>query len=305
MRERKKTPMKRTPSSKIKYPTPPFPKQHQRAPGLESKLDPAPLWRGKNYRPAGKLQDRVALITGGDSGIGRAVAFFFAREGADVAIAYLREEQSDAVVVQQAVEALGRTCLLLLTDLTRPDAAEKLVRATIKTFGRLDILVSNAAHQARKSTLEKVDDAELTKTFETNVYGYVRLVRAALPHLKPGAAVIATSSETGILGAESLPDYSSTKGAINALTKTMAMDLIAKGIRVNAVAPGPVWTPLNPSDAGAPAKKVSRFGLQSPMGRPAQPEELAPAYVFLASNADSSYITGTIIQVMGGETTGG
>lgn len=297
--------MKRTPSSKIKYPTPPFPKQHQRAPGLESKLDPAPLWRGKNYRPAGKLQDRVALITGGDSGIGRAVAFFFAREGADVAIAYLREEQSDAVVVQQAVEALGRTCLLLLTDLTRPDAAEKLVRATIKTFGRLDILVSNAAHQARKSTLEKVDDAELTKTFETNVYGYVRLVRAALPHLKPGAAVIATSSETGILGAESLPDYSSTKGAINALTKTMAMDLIAKGIRVNAVAPGPVWTPLNPSDAGAPAKKVSRFGLQSPMGRPAQPEELAPAYVFLASNADSSYITGTIIQVMGGETTGG
>ena len=272
---------------------------------MESKLDPAPLWRGKNYRPAGKLQDRVALITGGDSGIGRAVAFFFAREGADVAIAYLREEQSDAVVVQQAVEALGRTCLLLPTDLTRPDAAEKLVRATIKTFGRLDILVSNAAHQARKSTLEKVDDAELTKTFETNVYGYVRLVRAALPHLKPGAAVIATSSETGILGAESLPDYSSTKGAINALTKTMAMDLIAKGIRVNAVAPGPVWTPLNPSDAGAPAKKVSRFGLQSPMGRPAQPEELAPAYVFLASNADSSYITGTIIQVMGGETTGG
>ena len=297
--------MKRRPSPKTKYPTPPFPRQHQNAPGLESKLDPAPLWRGKNYRTAGKLQDRVALITGGDSGIGRAVAFFFAREGADVAIAYLRQEQGDAVVVQQAVEALGRTCLLLPTDLTDPDAADELVRQTIKTFGRLDILVSNAAHQARKSTLEKVDDAELAKTFQTNVYGYVRLVRAALPHLKPGAAVIATSSETGILGAEQLPDYSSTKGAINALTKTMAMDLIAKGIRVNAVAPGPVWTPLNPSDAGASAKKVSRFGQQSPMGRPAQPEELAPAYVFLASNADSSYITGTIIQVMGGETTGG
>lgn len=297
--------MKRRSSPKTKYPTPPFPKQHQPAPGFESKLDPAPLWRGRNYRPAGKLQDRVALITGGDSGIGRAVAFFFAREGADVAIAYLRQEQGDAVVVQQAVEALGRTCLLLPTDLTDPDAADELVRQTIKTFGRLDILVSNAAHQARKSTLEKVDDAELAKTFETNVYGYVRLVRAALPHLKPGAAVIATSSETGILGAEQLPDYSSTKGAINALTKTMAMDLIAKGIRENAVAPGPVWTPLNPSDAGASAKKVSRFGQQSPMGRPAQPEELAPAYVFLASNADSSYITGTIIQVMGGETTGG
>lgn len=296
---------KRALPSKTKYPTPPFPRQHQNAPGLESKLDPAPLWRGRNYRPAGKLQDRVALITGGDSGIGRAVAFFFAREGADVAIGYLRQEQSDAVVVQQAVEALGRTCLLLPTDLTEPNAAEELVRATIKTFGKLDIVVSNAAHQARKSTLEKVDDAELAKTFETNVYGYVRLVRAALPHLKPGAAVIATSSETGILGAERLPDYSSTKGAINALTKTMAMDLIEKGIRVNAVAPGPVWTPLNPSDAGASAKKVSRFGLQSPMGRPAQPEELAPAYVFLASNADSSYITGTIIQVMGGETTGG
>lgn len=283
----------------------PFRVQHQKAPGLESRLSPAPLWQGRRYRPAGKLEDKVALITGGDSGIGRAVAFFYAREGADVAISYLPQEQSDALVTQRAVEAVGRTCLLLPGDLTRPATAKELVRETIKTLGHLDILVSNAAHQAHKSSLEKLTDAELALTFETNVYACVRLVREALPHLRPGAAVIVTSSETGILGAKNLPDYSSTKGALNALTKTLAMDLIPRGVRVNAVAPGPVWTPLNPSDAGNPAKKVARFGSSSPMGRPAQPEELAPAYVFLASDADSSYITGTILQVMGGETTGG
>jgi NAD(P)-dependent dehydrogenase (short-subunit alcohol dehydrogenase family) len=285
-------------------PKPPFPPQHQTAPGLESRLRPAPQWHGRRYRAAGKLTDKVALITGGDSGIGRAVAFFFAREGADVAISFLPQEKGDALVTQQSVEALGRKCVLLPGDLTDPATAGRLVRDTVKALGKLDILVSNAAHQARKASIEQLTDAELARTFETNVYAYARLVRAALPHLQPGAAIIATSSVTGILGTEGLPDYSSTKGAINALTKTLAMDLIARGIRVNAVAPGPVWTPLNPSDAGKSARQVAQFGKDSPMKRPAQPEELAPAYVFLASDGDSSYITGTVLQVMGGETAG-
>lgn len=286
-------------------PKPPFPEQHQDAPGLESRLDPLPRWQAPNYHPAGKLNGKVALITGGDSGIGRAVAFLYAREGADVAIGYLPVEQEDADETKRAVESVGRQCLLLPGDLTDPKVCRQTVEKTVKKFGRLDILVSNAAHQARKKRPEDVDDEEFDRTFKTNVYAYFRLVKAALPHLKPGGAIIATSSETGILGSSSLPDYSSTKGAIDALTKTLAMDLLDRGIRVNAIAPGPVWTPLNPSDAGASPEKVSKFGSQSPMGRPAQPEELAPAYVFLASDADSSYITGIVLPVMGGETIGG
>jgi NAD(P)-dependent dehydrogenase (short-subunit alcohol dehydrogenase family) len=283
----------------------PFPQQHQRAPGLEKKLDPLPRWEASRYRAAGKLEGKVALITGGDSGIGRAVAFLYAREGADLAINYLAEEEVDATEVKRSVEALGRRCLLLPGDLTRPNVCTQIVEKTVKEFGRLDILVSNAAHQARKQKLEDVTDDEFDRTFKTNIYAYFRLAKAALPHLKPGSSIIATSSETGIMGANNLPDYSATKGAINAFTKTLAMDLIERGIRVNAIAPGPVWTPLNPSDAGASPEKVAKFGSQSPMGRPAQPEELAPAYVFLASDADSSYITGIVLQVMGGETTGG
>ena len=174
----------------------------------------------------------------------------------------------------------------------------------MKALGRLDILVSNAAQQSRKE-LAELDDADLQRTFETNIFAYMRLARAALRHMKPGAAIIATSSETGIKGTRRLPDYSATKGAINAFTKSLAIDLLDRDIRVNAVAPGPVWTPLNPSDSGLSAEKAGQFGADSPMKRPAQPEELAPAYVFLASNADSSYITGTVLQVMGGETTGG
>lgn len=286
-------------------PKPPFPRQHQDAPGLESKLRPRPRFAAADYKPAGKLRDKVALITGGDSGIGRAVAVMYAREGADVAIAYLPEEQSDADETRDAITAHGRRCLLLAGDLTEADECERIVEATVAEFGRLDVLVSNAAHQARKESLQEVTDLEFARTFETNVYAYFRLARAALKHMRRGAAIIATSSETAIFGSKALPDYSSTKGAIDSLTKALARNLIDKGIRVNAVAPGPVWTPLNPSDAGSTPEKVAKFGQDNPMQRPAQPEELAPAYVFLASEADSSYITGIVLPVMGGETTGG
>jgi NAD(P)-dependent dehydrogenase (short-subunit alcohol dehydrogenase family) len=286
-------------------PQSPFPAQHQQAPGLESKLRPLPQWQAPRYRAAGKLEGKVALITGGDSGIGRAVAFLYAREGADIAINYLSEEQKDADEVRRSVEALGRRCLLLPADISRAKACRDLIDRTMEEFGRLDILVPNAAHQARKKSVADVTDEEFDRTFKTNIYSYFWLCKAALPHLKPGAAIIATSSETGIFGSKNLPDYSSTKGAMNAFTKALAMELIQRGVRVNAIAPGPVWTPLNPSDPGLPADKVGKFGSTSPLGRPAQPEELAPAYVFLASDADSSYITGIILQVMGGETTGG
>jgi NAD(P)-dependent dehydrogenase (short-subunit alcohol dehydrogenase family) len=287
----------------LKEPKPPFAKQHQQAPGLESELDPKPRYQAERYKPAGKLEGLAAVITGGDSGIGRAVAVLFAREGADVAIGYLPEEQSDALETKGQVERVGRRCLLLPGDLRDPAYCDDLIEDAVRELGRLDILVSNAAHQARKS-LEELTDDELARTFETNFYAYVRLSRAALRHMKAGASIIATSSETGILGSRQLPDYSATKGAINAFTKTLSMQLVERRIRVNAIAPGPVWTPLNPSDSGADEQKVSTFGADSPMKRPAQPEELAPAYVFLASNADSSYITGIVLEVMGGETTG-
>jgi len=233
------------------------------------------------------------------------VAVLFAREGASVAITYLPEEQLDADETRKAIESAGAKCLAVAGDLTNPAFCDDIVEQTVRHFGKLDILVANAGHQNRKASLHEVTDEEFDRTFKTNIYSYFRLSRAALRHMKAGGVIIATSSETGIFGSKLLPDYSATKGAINAFTKSLAMDLIARSIRVNAVAPGPVWTPLNPSDAGMAAKEVARFGQDSPMGRPAQPEELAPAYVFLASNADSSYITGTVLQVMGGETTGG
>jgi NAD(P)-dependent dehydrogenase (short-subunit alcohol dehydrogenase family) len=293
-----------TPQAKAE-PKPPFPEQHQEAPGLESELEPKPRFQAARYKPAGKLEGKAALITGGDSGIGRAVAVLYAREGADVAISYLPEEESDARATEEHVVAAGRRCLLLPGDLKDASQCREVVRRTLEKFGRLDILVSNAAHQTRKKTLEEVTDEEFDVTFKTNMYAYFRLVKEALPHMKPGSAIIASSSETGLMGSKELPDYSATKGAINAFTKALSMQLIERGIRVNAVAPGPVWTPLNPSDAGLPPEKVAQFGSGNPMGRPAQPEEVAPAYVFLASDADSSFITGIVLQVMGGETTGG
>lgn len=283
---------------------PPFPAQHLDRPATESELSPAPRFEAEAYKPAGKLEHKFALITGGDSGIGRAVAVMFAREGAAVAINYLLDEQEDAEITRAAIEKIGGRCVLLPGDLTEAANCASLVDRTVKAFGSLDILVSNAAHQTRKDCLEALTDEELERTFRTNIYAYIWLARAALKHMRQGSVIIATSSETGLLGSKKLPDYSATKGAINAFTKALAQALIPRGIRVNAVAPGPVWTPLNPSDAGLAPEEVAMFGAKNPMGRPAQPEELAPAYVFLASNADSSYVTGTVLQVMGGERAG-
>ena len=282
-------------------PKPPFPKQHQRKPGLEAELEPRPRYEAAEYKGADKLKDMVALITGGDSGIGRAVAVLYAREGADVAIVYLPAEQRDAQETQSAVEAEGRECLLLAGDVTDPRFCQKAVDRTVKQFGKLDILVNNAAFQQHQAGLEEISEEQWDRTFKTNIYGYFHMAKAALPHLKKGAAIINTGSITGLEGNAGLLDYASTKGAIHAFTKSLAQNLVKKGIRVNAVAPGPVWTPLNPSDK--PAEKVAEFGSDTPYERPAQPEEMAPAYVFFASAADSSYVTGEILTLLGGETT--
>lgn len=294
-----------TADTRLHEPAPPFPAQHQSPPGSEAALEPRPRFEAPRYKAAGKLLGKVALITGGDSGIGRAVAVLYAREGADVAINFLPEEQEDANETKRHVEAQQRRCLLLPGDLASAETCRRIVERTIDAFGRLDILVSNAAHQQRKQSVGEITDEEFDATFRVNMYAYFRLTRAALAHMKPGSTIIVTSSETGIFGSALLPDYSATKGAINAYTKALAGQLIERGIRVNAVAPGPVWTPLNPADPGLPADKVAEFGSRNPMGRPAQPEEIAPAYVFLASEADSSYITGIVLPVMGGETSGG
>lgn len=289
----------------MEQPKPPFTKQHQSNPGIEADLVEKPRYEAPLYKAAGKLAGKIALITGGDSGIGRAVAVLYAREGADVAIVYLPEEQVDAEVTRDAVEAEGGRCLLLPGNLSKLEFCQQVVKDTVENLGKLDILVSNAAHQNRKPTPGDITDEEFDETYKTNVYAYFWLVRAALPHLKRGSAIIATSSETGIFGSAKLLDYSGTKGAINAFSKALAQNLIQQGIRVNVVAPGPVWTPLNAADDGHSPEEVAHFGEDTPMGRPAQPEELAPSYVFLASEADSSYITGFVLQVTGGETSGG
>jgi NAD(P)-dependent dehydrogenase (short-subunit alcohol dehydrogenase family) len=286
-------------------PKPPFPKQKLDKPGLESDMTVRPKYQAPRYKAAGKLEGKVAIVTGGDSGIGRAVAALYAREGADVAIVFLPAERQDAAETQRAIESEGRRCLPLEGDLTDAAFCLDVIGRTVAELGQLDILVSNAAHQNRKETIEDVTDEEFDRTFKTNVYAYFRLVRAALPHLSAGASIIVTGSETGFEGPEMLPDYSATKGAIHTLTKAMAKMLAERGIRVNCVAPGPVWTPLNLADEGNPPEKVASFGEKTPLKRPAQPEELAPAYVFFASDADSSYITGEVLAVMGGGTTPG
>ena len=294
----------RSPEQRIKaYPKNPLPAQKQDKPGLEYKLRPRPRYEAPHYRAAGKLEGKTALITGGDSGIGRAVALLYAKEGADVAITHLTEEEKDALETRAAVEAEGRRCLLLAGDLTDADFCAHIVERTLQEFGRLDILVNNAAFQQHQKSIEEVSDEQFDHTFRTNIYAYFRVAKAALPHLRNGASIINTGSITGLEGSKELLDYAATKGAIHAFTKSLAQSLVERGIRVNCVAPGPVWTPLNPSDQEA--KDVSDFGADQPMKRPAQPEEIAPAYVFFASNADSSYITGEVLTLLGGETTAG
>ena len=285
------------------HPVSPLPAQHQKKPGLEKKLDPRPRYEAPAYRGSGKLRDRVALVTGGDSGIGRAVAVLYAREGADVAIVYLAEEQPDAEETRRAVEKEGRRCLLISGDVTEREFCDEAVERTLQEFGKLDILVNNAAYQQHRSGLDELTWEQWDHTFRTNIYGYFGMTKAALPHLKKGSVIVNTGSITGLEGSKELLDYSATKGAIHAFTKSLAQNLVEKGIRVNCVAPGPVWTPLNPADQ--PAKDVAQFGADTPMKRPAQPEEIAPAYVFFASPADSSYVTGEIITLLGGETTAG
>jgi len=282
------------------YPSNPMPKQHHRKPGIESKIRPRPMFDNPAYLGSGKLQETAALITGADSGIGRAVAVLFAREGADVAIVYL-EADSDAEETKRVIEnEEGRRCILIKGDVSDADFCRDAVERTVAEFGHLDILVNNAAFQEHTESIEELTDEHLDLTMKTNVYGAFYMTRAAMPHLKQGSSIINTTSETGIFGEPSLLDYSATKGALNAFTKALATNLAEKGIRVNAVAPGPTWTPLNPADRDA--DKLADFGSKTAFRRPAQPEEVAPAYVFLASPVTGSYITGLVLPVIGGVT---
>ena len=286
---------------KVEEPKPPFPKQHQNRPGIEARLEPRPRYQGRLYQAAGKLEGKRALITGGDSGIGRSVAVLYAREGADVAIVYLPEEQRDAEETRDAVESHGRTCLLIPGDVSDPRFCRAAVAQAVEELGGLDILVNNAAYQQHQTEVAGISDQQWDRTFRTNIYGYFYMARAALEHMRQGCAIVNCGSITGLEGSARLLDYSSTKGAIHAFTKSLAQMLVERGIRVNCVSPGPVWTPLNVADK--PAGKAAEHGKDAPMGRPAQPEEIAPAFVFFASEADSSYITGEVLTLLGGETT--
>jgi NAD(P)-dependent dehydrogenase (short-subunit alcohol dehydrogenase family) len=278
------------------------PPQHQdRQPGLQSEMAPQPRSEDAQRRGSGKLQDRVALITGGDSGIGRAVAIAFAREGADVAIVYLNEHE-DAKETQALVRKEGRRCLTIDGDIGDEGFCRQAVEHTARQLGRLDILVNNAGEQHPQESIEQISTEQLERTFRTNIFAQFFLTKAALPHLKPGSAIVNTASVTAYQGSPKLLDYSSTKGAIVAFTRSLSQSLIEKGIRVNGVAPGPIWTPLIPSTF--PADKVAHFGSDVPMKRAGQPEEVAPCYVFLASD-DSSYMAGQILHPNGGEIVNG
>lgn len=273
-----------------------FPAQHLAKPGQEADMQLKPNFDAPGYKGSGKLDGMAALITGGDSGIGRAVAVLYAREGADVAIVYL-SSHDDAQETKRRVEKEGRKCLLIPGDVKDAAFCKQAVERTASEFGRFDILVNNAAFQLHAHSLQDITDERLHETFETNIYGYFYMARAAELHLKKGGCIINTGSVVGLKGSKLLLDYSATKGAIHAFTMSLASSLIEKGIRVNAVAPGPVWTPLNPADRSA--EEIVEFGKQTDYKRPAQPEELSPAYVFLASPVCSSYITGIVLPVTG------
>ncbi len=284
-------------AGKRREPQNPMPAQHLRKPGREADLELQPRWQAPDYRGSGKLEGMAAIVTGADSGIGRAVAVLFAREGADVAVLHL-DEREDAERTKRAVEAEGRRCIAIAGDVRDSRFCERAVAKVRKAFGRIDVLVNNAAFQQHVARIEDLGDEQLQETLQTNIGGYFHMARAAIPHMSPGASIVNTGSETGLFGSGHLLDYSATKGAIHAFTKSLASQLLERGIRVNCVAPGPVWTPLNPSDR--PAKEVAKFGEDSDMGRPAQPEEISPAFVFLASPVTASYVNGAILPVMGG-----
>ncbi len=283
-------------------PKPPLPEQEQEPPGLESEMEPEPDYGVRSYRGSGKLDGRAALITGADSGIGRAVAALFAREGAHVAILYLCEHD-DAEFTKAIVEREGRRALTIAGDVGDKSFCERAVEQTVRELGRLDILVNNAAEQHPDKDIRDITEEQLKRTFQTNIFGYFFMVQAARPHLKSDAAIINCTSVTMYKGSKNLIDYASTKGAITAFTRSLSENLIEQGIRVNAVAPGPIWTPLNPS-GGQPPEAIPDFGKNVPMGRPGQPNEVAPSFLFLACE-DSSYMSGQVLHPNGGTVVAG
>jgi NAD(P)-dependent dehydrogenase (short-subunit alcohol dehydrogenase family) len=284
-------------------PETPFPRQTQtRQPGIEAEMEPRPASAMENWHPAGKLAGKVALVTGGDSGIGRAVAIGFAKEGADVALLYL-DETEDARDTQRRIEAEGRRCLAIAGDIGDAEFCRRSVTDVVERLGTLDILVNNAAEQHVCEDFAAIPVEQVERTFRTNILGMMWMTKAALPHLKEGSAIINTTSITAYHGNPTLVDYASTKGAIVAFTRSLAKALQSKGIRVNGVAPGPIWTPLIP--ASFPPDRTAEHGTQAPMGRAGQPDEVAPSYIFLASNADTSYVSGQVLHPNGGTVVNG
>jgi NAD(P)-dependent dehydrogenase (short-subunit alcohol dehydrogenase family) len=298
--EQREENMPKAKTQQEKQPKGPMPEQHQPKPGIEAKMTPRPEFLAPNYKGSEKLKDKVAIITGGDSGIGRSVAVLYAREGANVAIVYLPEEEIDAKETAKHIENEGGKSLLIAGDVKDSKFCQKAIEKTVKKFGKLDILVNNAAYQQHQKSPEDISDEQFEKTFQTNIFGYFYMAKAALKHLPKGGTIINTGSITGLEGNKELLDYASTKGAIHAFTKSLAQQLVERNIRVNCVSPGPIWTPLNVSDKEP--EKVAEHGKDTPMKRPGQPEEVAPAFVFFASDADSSYISGEILTLLGGET---
>lgn len=284
-------------------PEPPFPEQGLERPGKEADMDPRPRYEAPAYEPTNKLEGRRALITGGDSGIGRAVAVLYAREGAHVAFTHLPEEHEDARETLETIQDEGVKALAIEADLTDENAPEEAVERTVQGLGGLDLLVNNAAFQEHVDDVRDVSWEQWKHTFDVNIHGYFRVTKAALDHLEPGSSVINTGSILGLEGRGTAIDYATTKGAINTFTKSLAEGLIEEGIRVNCVAPGPVWTPLNPAERSY--EDIEEFGGSTGLNRPAQPEEIAPSYVFFASNADSSAITGEVLTVLAGDTRAG